>query len=53
MNPNEIIPKIYLAIIILSAANSFDKADYNFPLFLFAYMVWQFPIVILYIFHIH
>ena len=41
--PNQIalwIPKLFLASAGIAALNCYARADYNLPLFVFAYLVW-------------
>ena len=39
----EHIKKIFLAIVALTCFTCFQRADYNLPLFAFAYFLWDYP----------
>ncbi len=43
------IKKLFLAIIVITCFTCFQRADYNLPLFAFAYFLWEYkhPIVII------
>jgi len=38
----EHIKKFFLAIVLLSCFTCFQRADYNLPLFTFAFFLWDF-----------
>lgn len=42
----EWIPRLFGLEIVLSAISAFGRPDYNLPLFIFAFMIWDFPKVI-------
>jgi hypothetical protein len=39
----EHIPKLFGLEIILSTISAFGRPDFNLPLFIFAFMIWDFP----------
>ena len=45
------IKKLFLAIIVITCFTCFQRADYNLPLFAFAYFLWEYkhPVVFFFI----
>ena len=39
----EWIPRLFGVEVILSAVSAFGRPDYNLPLFIFAFMIWDYP----------
>lgn len=49
------VKKLFLAIIAITCFTCFQRADYNLPLFAFAYFLWDYkhPFVIYLFYHHH
>lgn len=47
----EWVQKLFGLEILLSAVSAFGRPDYNLPLFVFAFMIWDFPKVLKYSHH--
>ncbi len=44
------IKKLFLAIIVITCFTCFQRADYNLPLFAFAYFLWEYKHPLVHIF---
>jgi len=39
----EWVPRLFAIEILLSTVSAFGRPDYNLPLFIFAFMIWDYP----------